>query len=75
MSCNKENCNCKTKRIAWLVGAVVAIILAIGIGIMCSGEKEEIITIPVDQAPTYVMDSAGNFVAVDSIAEVDSTIE
>lgn len=75
MSCNKENCNCKDKKTMWIVAGVVAFIIAVGLGIMFSGEKEEIITIPVPEAPTYVMDSAGNFVAVDSVPEVDSTIE
>lgn len=43
----------------WIVAAVVVFILAVGIGIMCSGEKEDIkvIKVPQTTVDTVVVDT------------------
>lgn len=59
----------KDKKTMWIVIGVVVVALLVGIGIMCSGESEEIITIPV---PTNQVDSLTvDTTVVDSIV-VDS---
>lgn len=62
----------ESKKTMWIVGAIVAFIIAFGIGVMCSGDSPHIITLPSKDTTKVVDSAAADSVVADTIV-VDST--